>query len=108
MQVDGGDWRSEVGSNQGGGGCHGVGGEEGHVDGGEKAEELKAAKEEKQYSIFLDSAKGDGPVSTLLQINCPFFSSLELHRFEITRLSHSTEILCSAIYLEWSWDAATV
>ena len=33
MQVDGGDWRSEVGSIQGGGGCHAVGGEEGCGEG---------------------------------------------------------------------------
>lgn len=70
---------------------HGVGGEEGHMDGGEKEEELKAAKVEKRYSIFLDSAKGDGHVSSLLYINCSFFYSLELHRFERTRLSPSTE-----------------
>ncbi|XP_044957504.1 SH3 domain-containing protein C23A1.17-like [Hordeum vulgare subsp. vulgare] len=38
MQVHGGDWRSEVGSILGEGGYHGVGGEEGHVDGGERGE----------------------------------------------------------------------
>lgn len=29
-------------------------------------EEKKVAEKEQQYSIFLDPAKGDGPISTLL------------------------------------------